>query len=102
MFCPTDGRADLRMDGEETRRISSQGLLCHPWGGLRSRAVAGLRPSHTSRPKVSLHQSDDGHAKLNRFAVQETCGRTWVGVRDPGPAPSFIAQPKAPAPSAGR
>ena len=29
---------------------------------------------------------NDGHAKLNRYAVRETCGRTWGGVGDPRPA----------------
>ena len=55
-------------------------------------AVAGLRPSHTGRPKVSVFVYcpaegagafgwvvNDRHAKLNRFAVQETCGRPGAG-----------------------
>ena len=37
----------------------------------------GVFPTESlSRPKVALRQSH-GPAKLNRFAVQESCGRTW-------------------------
>ena len=76
-------------------------------------AVAGLRPSHTSRPKVSLFvyrpaegagafgwAVNDSHAKLNRFAAPETCGRTWGGVGDPRPArrsnPVFLIASRKP------
>ena len=67
--------------------------------------MAGLRPSHSSRPKVSLFvyrpaegagafgwAVNDGHAKLNRFAVQETRGRTWDGVETRAQRNRTIAQ----------
>ena len=72
----------------EHRVVSGKALA----SGERHGAVAGLRPSHTSRPKVSLFayrpavsagafdwSVNDGLAKLNRYPVLETCGRTWAG-----------------------